>query len=374
MRVLTVPAIWLAQALYALMKLLPRRHKVVMLSRQADRPSVDFTMLAEELSRVDPSLEVVVRCRFIETGLGARIAYVGEVLAQMYHLATASACVVDGYIVPVSVLTHRDGLRIVQMWHALGAIKKFGLQAVGLPGGRDSSVAEAMKMHRNYDVVICGGPAAVPAFAEAFGSDPARVVPLGLPRVDYLLAGAGDATGRLRERFPLLADPSRTTVLYAPTYRRNRPDRYHDVLDRFDDPRYALVIKPHPLVESNVAGENVVNASGVDVLDLLPLCDAVITDYSAVAFEAAVLDKPIYFFLYDFEEYEREHGLNVDLFAEMPGVTSRDLGPIAEQIDAGGYDPELVRRLAERYASVRDGSCTMRIAAAVTGSMPGDAS
>ncbi len=132
------------------------------------------------------------------------------------------------------------------------------------------------------------------------------------------------------ERF-LLASPSRTTVLYAPTYRRNRPDRYQDVLDRFDDPRYALVIKPHPLVESNVAGENVVNASGVDVLDLLPLCDAVITDYSAVAFEAAVLDKPIYFFLYDFEEYEREHGLNVDLFAEMPGVTSRDLSPIAER-------------------------------------------
>jgi len=374
MRVLTVPLIWLAQALYALMKLLPCRHKVVMLSRQSDRPSVDFAMLAEELSRADSSLEVVVRCRFIKAGLGARIAYVGEVLAQMYHLATSSACVVDGYIVPVSVLTHRNSLRIVQMWHALGAIKKFGLQAVGLPGGRDSSVADAMKMHRNYDVVVCGGPAAVPAFAEAFGTDPARVVPLGLPRVDYLLAGAEGAAARLVERFPLLADTARTTVLYAPTYRRHRPDRYEDVLKRFDDPRYALVIKPHPLVESSVTGENVVNASGVDVLDLLPLCDAVITDYSAVAFEAAVLDKPIYFFLYDFDEYEMEHGLNVDLFAEMPGVTSRNLDPIAERIDARDYDAELVRRLAERYVSVRDGSCTRRIAAAVTGDTWGGAS
>jgi len=374
MRVLTVSAIWLAQALYALMKLLPRRHKVVMLSRQSDRPSVDFTMLSEELTRADSSLEVVVRCRFIEPGIGARIAYVGEVLAQMYHLATASACVVDGYIVPVSVLTHRGDLRIVQMWHALGAIKKFGLQAVGLPGGRDSSVADAMRMHRNYDVVICGGPAAVPAFAEAFGSDPSRVVPLGLPRVDYLLADAAGAAGRLRERFPLLADPSRTTVLYAPTYRRHRPDRYEDVLERFDDPRYALVIKPHPLVESSVAGENVINASGVDVLDLLPLCDAVITDYSAVAFEAAVLEKPVYFFLYDFDEYEREHGLNVDLFAEMPGVTSRDLGPIAERIDAADYDLQLVRQLADRYVSVRDGSCTRRIAAAIMAGKSGSAS
>jgi len=380
MRVLIVPAIWLAQVLYALLKLLPRRHKVVLLSRQSNRPSRDFAMLAEELVRTDPTVEVVVRCRFIGPRLTERIAYVGEVLAQMYHLATASACVVDGYIVPVSVLNHRPGLKVVQMWHALGAIKKFGLQAIGLPGGRDSGVASAMRMHRNYDLVLCGGPAAVPAFAEAFGVPGSAVVPTGLPRVDYLLAHADAASAnslpagvaRLYERFPLLADASRRTILYAPTYRRNRPDHYRDVLERFDDPRYTLVIKPHPLVTSDVGGANVVNAGGVDILDLLPLCDVVITDYSAVAFEACVLDKPLYFYVYDLDEYGTEHGLNVDLMAEMPGATSRDIGEIAAAIDEDAYDETLVERLKERYVSVTDGSCARRIAGLVLGAKAGD--
>jgi len=365
MRVLTIPAIWLAQALYALLKLLPRRHKVVLLSRQSNRPSRDFAMLAEELVRTDPTVEVVVRCRFIGPKLSERAAYLGEVLAQMYHLATASACVVDGYIVPVSILTHRPDLTVVQMWHALGAVKKFGLQALGLPGGRDSGVAAAMRMHRNYDFVLCGGPAAIPAFAEAFGVDESSVVPTGLPRVDYLLEHADDAgasprpagVARLLERFPLLAQSERRTVLYAPTYRRNRPDHYRDVLARFDDERYVLVIKPHPLVDADVSGPNVVNASGVDILDLLPLC---------------VLRKPLYFYVYDLDEYAAEHGLNIDLLAEMPGVTSRDLDQLAVLIDAGEYDRALLQRLTERYVAVSDGTCTSRIAELVLGAKAGD--
>lgn len=376
MRVFTVPAIWIAQALYALLKLLPQRHKVVLLSRQSHRPSRDYSMLAAELRRIDPSLEVVVRCCFIGGRLAERVAYIGEVLAQMYHLATASACVVDGYIVPVSVLTHRPALRVIQMWHALGAIKKFGLQSVGLPGGRDSSVASAMRMHRNYDVVLCGGPAAVEVFAEAFGVPRESVMPLGLPRVDCLVRSAAD-TGesaprqRLLEKLPSLGDTSRLRILYAPTYRRNRPDHYRDVIDSFGDGRYTLIVKPHPLVETDVSGPNIVNACGTDIIELLPLCDVIITDYSAVAFEASVLRKPVYFYVYDVADYEREHGLNIDLPAEMPGVTSPDLEVIATQIDSGDYDYSLIDRLAKRYVAVTDGTCTERIAALVLAQVAG---
>ena len=126
-RFLIAPARWVAQAWYGLLKVVfPARHKVVLLSRQADTPSRDFLMLVEALQYRDPSLEVVLRCRFIRSSLFARVAYVGEILAQMYHLATARACIVDGYIVPVSLLDHRPDMFVIQTWHALGAIKKFG--------------------------------------------------------------------------------------------------------------------------------------------------------------------------------------------------------------------------------------------------------
>ena len=126
-----VVATWFAQALYALLELL-RKQPGGLPGRQSDHPSRDFKMLASQLEALDPSIDVVVRCS-TSAGFARRSAYLGEVLAQMYHLATSSVCVVDGYIVPVSVLSHPPTLTIVQMWHALGAIKQFGLQSVGRP-------------------------------------------------------------------------------------------------------------------------------------------------------------------------------------------------------------------------------------------------
>lgn len=369
-RFLIAPARWVGQAWYGLLKLaFPARHKVVLLSRQADTPSRDFVMLAEALQYRDPSLEVVVRCKFIRSSLVARIGYVGEILAQMYHLATARACIVDGYIVPVSLLDHRPEMFVIQTWHALGAIKKFGYQSLDLPGGRSSKVAQSMRMHRNYDLVLCGGPDTVRFFAEAFRVREDQVKPLGLPRVDHLLRHANDATAEpvpayvaeLRQRFPLLADRSRRTVLYAPTFRRSRPDHYREVIERFAGDDCTVIVKPHPLVTADVSGSHVVNAGGVDILDLLPLSDVVITDYSAVAFEAAVLDKPLYFYVFDIDEYLDEHGLNIDLLSEMDGVASRDIDEIATLVESGTYDPAPLERLKERYVSVADGGCTHRI-------------
>jgi CDP-ribitol ribitolphosphotransferase len=378
MRLLIATATWIAQVCYAALKaVLPARRKVVMLSRQADTPSRDFRMLAEEISARVASVEIVTKCCRIGPSTNLRVAYLGEILTQMYHLATSRVCIVDGYIVPVSILTHRSELTVIQVWHALGAIKRFGYQSLDRPGGRSSKVAHAMRMHRNYDVVLCGGPASIDIFAEAFRADPVRVLPLGLPRVDYLLTQAAcdaattdkDTTGcstpprlaLLRERFPALADSSHTRVLYAPTFRKDRPDHHRDVVERFSDERYTLIVKPHPLVDIGVSGSNVIDASGVDVLDLLPVSDVVITDYSAVAFEAAVLDKPLYFFVFDLDTYSVEHGLNIDLLAEMPHATSRDIEEIARWIDSGGYDHGSLRSFKSHYVPVTDGGCTRRI-------------
>ena len=47
----------------------------------------------------------------------------------------------------------------------------------------------------------------------------------------------------------------------------------------------------------------------------------VFSTYSACAFEASVLMKPLYFFVPDYDEYSSERGINVDLKKEMPSAT-----------------------------------------------------
>jgi len=374
MRFLIAAATLVARALNTVFKaVLPVRHKAVFLSRQSDTPSKDFLLLAEELRRRDPNLEVVTRCRTLGEGLASRTAFTAAMIGQMYHLATAKVCVVDGYVVPVSLLDHRDSLFVVQMWHALGAIKKFGYQAVGRAAGRSASLASAMRMHRNYDLVLCGGTATVPIFASAFDVDESIVSPLGLPRIDYLLAHKDDAHRvpvpraivELWERFPFLAEPGRTTILYAPTFRKGAEPDYARVLERFSGDRFAVLVKPHPLQSAAVEGSNVANVGGYDVLDLLPICNAVITDYSAVAFEALTIDVPVYFYVSDIDAYRDDNGLNIDPLVEVPEIASRDLEGIARLIESGSFAGAAAERLRQRYLTAGEGGCTGRIADAI---------
>lgn len=370
MRILIAVAIWVARVIYAVLGLLPRRHKVVMLSRQADLPSKDFILLAEEFRRRDPSLEVVVRCRFIRSGTIAHTAYLVEVLVQMYHLATARVCVLDSYNVPLSVLNHGSDLFVIQLWHALGAIKQFGYQSIGQPGGRSPDIARAMRMHRNYDVVLCGGPGSIDTFAAAFDVDPRIVLPLGLPRVDYLRAACetqdssrpSAPIAKLQERFPRLAEPSKIVVLYAPTFRWHGGSAFRDVVEAFAADDFTLVIKPHDFEAAAVAGEHVVDATGVSVLDLLPICDVVVTDYSAVAFEAAAIEKPVYYYVYDLDEYRSAHGLNINPLDVLPAVSSECIQDLVALIAEQDYDPEVGKAFRESFVPPRGSSSTSRIA------------
>lgn len=122
-------------AVYAPLKLLPMQRKVVMISRQSNKLRPDFEQIGAALAKRDPSVRIVYLCRMIGDTLPARIGYGFHLLRCAAQLATASVCIVDGYCIPVSMLKHRPGLRIVQVWHALGAVKKFGRQALAVPPG-----------------------------------------------------------------------------------------------------------------------------------------------------------------------------------------------------------------------------------------------
>ena len=145
---------WMVRVIYHVCCLFPRRRKIVFLSRQASRP-FDFVLLEPELKRRFPNYTIVWSC----------VAEIGKMsvllmVKQIWHVATAELCLVDGYVPAVSLpLRHRS--RVIQIWHAPGAIKKFGYQAVGTPAGRSRRAAESLRMHRGYDYVVAGMPGAV---------------------------------------------------------------------------------------------------------------------------------------------------------------------------------------------------------------------
>lgn len=369
--------VWLARLLYRACCLFPQRRKIVLLSRQAARP-LDFALLEPELSRRFPDRRIVWCC-VAEIG---RMS-VSLMVRQIWHVATAELCLVDGYVPAVS-LPKRHRSRVVQVWHALGAIKKFGYQALDTPAGRPSRIARELRMHRGYDLVIAGLPGAVPVFSEAFDVPEERIAALGLPRVDYLRSPS--FAERRRKRFTradrVLAEAfvrypedvrERPLVLYAPTFRKANADE-HWLAHAVDDLRQALAganvriaVAGHPLEhahdEAGEAGAPVAFVHGVATIDLLHAASYVVTDYSTVAFEAGFAEKPVLFYVPDIEEYRLSPGLNVDPLRDLPTLSSQSAAGLAPVI-AGEkpYDAGAFRAFMEWKARGVDDGAIERIA------------
>lgn len=350
----------LLRALAALLRRLPLKRRVAFLSRQSSKPSLDYQLLIKELRRTLSADEVVVCLTEPETK--SRLRFALGTLKQLYYACTSKVIVVDGYVPAVSIPKKDERVTVIQMWHALGAIKKFGYQCLDTPAGRSSESARIARMHRNYDIVIAGGPGAVLPFSAGFGCPTEIVRPLGLPRIDYL---RDDSPGSPRhaameaaaKRNPFLAE-GRPIALYAPTLRKGEAydsgwlSKYvRKLAARYDGTDTLLVVAPHPLnreLDPAVLAEHpcVRMAEGASTIDLLGFADTVITDYSAIAFEAGLLGKKLEFFVPDIVRYRISPGLNVqvdeideDFFADYfrgveDGVTHRIAALVKGKLNA----------------------------------------
>lgn len=117
--------------IYAVFKLFPVRNKITLISRQSDSASEDFLMLKTELKKQSPDTEIKILCKKLRKSPPALFSYMGHILVQMYHIATSRTVVLDSYCIPISILKQRKKLRVIQIWHAMGALKKFGLSIRG---------------------------------------------------------------------------------------------------------------------------------------------------------------------------------------------------------------------------------------------------
>jgi CDP-glycerol glycerophosphotransferase (TagB/SpsB family) len=358
--------------LYAALKLLPVRRKVVLMSRLYSRTSQDFERVRDEINRQDPTLRVVVLNHRNTNPLGVP----GQMLQEMYHLATSRACITDSYMAALSVLRHRESLVVVQMWHALGAVKRFGLAALDTDEGRSRELATAMRMHQGYNWVIAGGRRMVGPFAEAFGVAPSQVLPIGTPRVDMLHDPQVTAAKRARihRAHPYLG--TRPLVLYAPTFRKGAPVRVDDLLDALGPDDFDVVVTLHPLDHRDFSDRPaVVQDRTFSTLDWLAVADHVVTDYSAIVFDAAVVGVPLYFFAYDLAEYRTRRGLFLDYEHDMPGPVATDAKDVVAAIErnAIGGTADAVAAVAhfrDEFVAPSDGGCTRRIVALALGASP----
>ena len=344
--------------IYCLFKLLPVKQRVVMLSRQSNHIPFEFEMLKNELKKENPKVEVKFLCKSLGSTLDAgkvstiicNLSYCLHMFVQMFYLATSKVALTDGYCITICVLKHKKSLKVIQMWHSMGTMKLFGWTALDSEEGSNSKIAKAMHMHENYDYFFASSSAYQKDLANGFRCplEKARIFPL--PRYDLLKDKEYQKNKKIEiyKMYPELADVK--VILYCPTFRKDETDlgKALEKLENVVPEGSKLVIKLHPLSKLKVKTANAICDDKFSTLEMLFVADYVISDYSCIVYEAAVMGIPLCFYNFDFDLYIGKRGFAIDM-NELPGIISKDASKIMEAISKDAFDKKELKEFADKY-------------------------
>ena len=345
-----------ANLIYCFFKLLPTKKKITMISRQSNKKTVDFMLLEKKIIAKEPDYKVVILCKELKGGAKAKlqnkVSYALHCVHQMYHIATSKVIVLDSYCILISVLKHKKSLKVIQMWHSMGTMKKFGYQILDKEEGSTSKIANSMKMHKNYTYVFASGKAYASLLEEGFNCGMDKIRIFSLPRVDLLTSKTykEETRKKIEEKYPEIK--LKKNIVYCPTFRKNEKDfnsKLKEIIERVDKDRYNLILKLHPLSKVEITESNIINDKEFSSMDMLMVADYVISDYSCIIYEAAILEIPLYFYAFDLQKYLNTRGLTINYEKELPGIVSKTIEPIINAIEEEEYDKKELQDFREKY-------------------------
>lgn len=288
-----------------------------------------------------------------------------------FHLATCSYILQDNVFLPMAYMKFPKSVKVVQLWHGTGTIKRFGQSVNEGELGKLEKKADNTITH-----LIINGDATKEIYMEAFGVSEEQVYELGLPRTDVLFDPeiCMKKRGAFYERYPELRE--KRLVLYAPTFRDcevNDPKLPFDLeaLMKELPEDMCLGLKLHPFVARNFLGvhlseawkKRVFNFSfEQDTNQLLLVSDVLVTDYSSIIFEYCVLEKPIVFYAYDYADFKKDQrGFYRDYEELVPGEIVYTQEQLEEKLSNVTYDAKRMKQFNKEQYRYMDGQATRRL-------------
>lgn len=264
---------------------------------------------------------------------------------------------------------HRVGAVHVQTHHGT-PMKFMGQDLLSVPAGTDLDVEGIIRNAARFDVTLGASPHAAEVWERAFPGS-GRVVATGSPRNDELLSAT---TLRVKQARQRIGVDGVNTVLYAPTYRdRWIGDQHISAIAALleADSSVEILLRLHPLDanELDLSSDRVHDVGRSSVNDVLLAADQLVTDYSSIVFDFALLDRPISLFVPDIEEYSHHRGLYLDARdGWSPGPTVFTPTELRDAVATRvGSDPDKVKRhsFVERFCAWERGDASVTAVAEI---------
>ena len=274
---------------------------------------------------------------------------------------------------------HGKGQVTVNLWHGCGYKDA---------AGASSRTAGASTM-TFFDYAVVPGPVFVDTKSAYWNCEKKKLLPFGYPRYDWML----DPQNKKKEILHLLFGDSWENckvIIWMPTFRKSILDDYAEnniclpyelpavenlqQVDQMDHwcrkNNVFLIIKNHPLqigwadkkkIYTNIRyiSDSLLEEKQILLYRLISVCDALISDYSSVAVDYLLLDRPLGFVLTDYEQYKNTRGfIFEDPLEYMPGAKIYNFDDLLEFIQQTANDIDPWKNKRKELLPLMHNRCT----------------
>lgn len=328
-------------------------NKVSFVSLESNTLNYDLLDIYNEL-KIDQSITIkCVLINYNKKNLINNFRYMINCIKQLYHINTSKIVIINDNNYVISNFK-KKGVTVIQIWHACGAIKKFG-----------NCINREYPIN-NYDYVISNSDYWKEPYSKAFNVKPENVISTGMPRVDHLYNDEyiKQTRDKLYFKYPILKD--KKIILYAPTFRGNIIKGFS--LVDFDDKKlidglsdeFILVYKHHPLIKDYkiTKHDRIIDLSREETHDLFTVTDILISDYSSIIFDYSIFNKPIISFIPDIDQYITDIGTFVSMEI-IPGEKCYNIEEVITSINKASNKG--VKQFHDKFFKYHDGKNVKRI-------------
>lgn len=367
------------KSLFSLFKRFPLKDKTTFVISFGDNSKYVF----EEMCRQQIPSDVVFLCSRKSWKVFRDYEYVTRLpfepfhfiswVKGIYHLATSRHILVDNYYGFLAVTDFKSGVECIQLWHASGAIKKFGLEDNTVKDRSDQAKQRFLNVYNKFDKIVVGSDIMENIFLKAFNLKQDKILKFGIPRTDFFFDEheKSKVKNKLIQENPLLKE--KKVILYAPTYRDHELDHFQLQLDLQKMKQelgeaFILLLRLHPAIKKTADDwadyPDFVfdySSSRYDINELLIVADYLITDYSSIPYEFSLLRKPMLFFTYDLDAYKQNRGLWDEVNGRFPGPIAMDTRTIIELLEKNQFDLNIVDSYAKKWNKYSTGRSSQNL-------------
>lgn len=213
------------------------------------------------------------------------------------------------------------------------------------------------------DIMMAQSDYEADIFSRTFHIDRSNFLMAGLPRNDELANYNAEIRKKYRKKLGIKND--RIAILYMPTFREYVKDKDREIvaapplnLNKWEQKlgdKYVFLFRAHYEVSKimEIKENNFIkNVTSYPTLnELLIAADILISDYSSTFFDFSIMDKPMLYYAYDYEEYSKKRGMYFDIRNEIDGCDNEE--DLINFIKSMDYNTEINRTIKFRNKYVK---------------------